>query len=747
MDDNPFVVFQVRERKDETIHLSGYTANDAFLAFFGFGSKKRLRKRKAQDIFMDYLPQVDEWTEFALRAYKMPNSLNARGIGDSSFRRKRLIQYFDHYGWMMMDLLCQTDYHFLCITFYPADIEKASIGINQFVEQTQRLWLGDFTASGGDMENGGTWEIDYASGKVFISRSFAQIMNIGENSMVISLDQLFSSIYYKDIQVMLRMIDNLHGESGPVVIRNMLPGGRIIYLQSFARPLLSRQGKVVSIIGNSRDITQRVLDREKLVFSEERFRRIVENTTDLFFIVDQYGRYKYVSPNIQRALGIPAADVQGKLFGMYLEHYEDARAVRKTFCEVMETKRPAKIQYRVRDAEGRFYWCLSSISAVPDDTGESFEAIVIGKDVTEERNHREEASYIGTHDTLTGAYNRFHFEQELGRIRREEICDVCMLMVDINGLKVINDAFGHRMGDRILMSVSSLMRNLPYGGDVFRVGGDEFILLLYDTELIAGEKIGEEICRMCNELVVENIPFSVSCGVACRRSCELGVEAFCKLAESRLYNNKLRDDNSMHSQIVASLGEAMRHRNLETAEHVQRVERMIVALDKRLRLSKDAFNRMALLASMHDIGKLAIPDSIINKPGKLTDDEWAIMRNHCEVGYRIAMASLELSEIAREILYHHERWDGTGYPHGKKGEDIPLLSRILSVVDTYDVITHKRVYKDSFDHGMAIEEIKRCSGTQFDPTIVSMFLEIFEDMPEEETALFAGDKEPADCLA
>ena len=143
-----------------------------------------------------------------------------------------------------------------------------------------------------------------------------------------------------------------------------------------------------------------------------------------------------------------------------------------------------------------------------------------------------------------------------------------------------------------------------------------------------------------------------------------------------------------------------------------------------------------LLAALHDVGKVAIPDHIINKPGPLSEEEWAIMRGHCEIGSRIAMTSKELAGIAQEILHHHERWDGEGYPGGKREGEIPLLSQLIAVVDTYDVMTHARPYKEPASHEEALAELKRCAGTQFSPAIVELFLDIFREFSSEEASAF-----------
>ncbi len=154
---------------------------------------------------------------------------------------------------------------------------------------------------------------------------------------------------------------------------------------------------------------------------------------------------------------------------------------------------------------------------------------------------------------------------------------------------------------------------------------------------------------------------------------------------------------------------------------------LAVKLGNAVGLHENKLDELKLLAVLHDIGKIAIPDSILFKPGKLTDEEWKIMKTHPEIGYRIAVLSPELIPIAEAILTHHERWDGKGYPKGLWGVDIQVTSRIISIVDTFDAMTHKRVYKDALSEEEALREIEHCAGNQFDPVLAMKFVEIMRN--------------------
>lgn len=216
---------------------------------------------------------------------------------------------------------------------------------------------------------------------------------------------------------------------------------------------------------------------------------------------------------------------------------------------------------------------------------------------------------------------------------------------------------------------------------------------------------------------------SLSIGHATKTDQGENINHVVKAAEDYLHNRKLLDRRSSHSTLLSSIMATMFERSQETEEHAERIAVLSKMIGGRLGLPQRSLNELELLSMLHDIGKVGIDDSILNKPGKLNRSEWKAMQRHPEIGYRIAMTSPELEPIAEYILSHHERWDGTGYPRGLKGEEIPLLARILAVVDAYDAMTEDRVYRKALTVSEEIEEIRRNAGTQFDPEIARIFIE------------------------
>lgn len=190
---------------------------------------------------------------------------------------------------------------------------------------------------------------------------------------------------------------------------------------------------------------------------------------------------------------------------------------------------------------------------------------------------------------------------------------------------------------------------------------------------------------------------------------------------------KLLDRESIHSEMLSSLIRALEECDSDTEHHVRRTQLLGAELGKRIELTDIQQSRLSLLCLLHDIGKIGIPLEILNKPGKLTEEEWRILQSHTEKGYEIANSNIELKDIAEEIRHHHERWDGTGYPDSLSCESIPLLSRVIAVVDAYDAMTNDRSYRHAMPVSRAMEELKRCAGSQFDPFIVSEFLRMLRE--------------------
>lgn len=341
-------------------------------------------------------------------------------------------------------------------------------------------------------------------------------------------------------------------------------------------------------------------------------------------------------------------------------------------------------------------------------------------------------------DPLTGFHNWDDFcvyAEETKNVRRESLV---VAACDIMGLSVVNTARGHHTGDQLIKKLSDLFRAQFPSGTYFIRGQDAMLIAL----CIHGKE--ESVLEMLSQIEKQfdqKVQYAVS---VCKPDANL-LESI-DMAIKGLRQKKLLDRSSSHSVVLNSLVQALQECDADTEEHVRRTQTMGAELGRRIGLSDVDQSNLSLLCLLHDIGKIGVPLEILNKPGKLTSEEWDVLRSHPMKGYQIAKSSAELEGIADMILHHHERWDGAGYPDGLSCETIPLLSRVIAVVDAYDAMVNTRSYRKALPQKMAIDELKRCAGTQFDPNIVSEFLQMLDAMPapiEKETSV---DQESRDMV-
>ncbi len=357
------------------------------------------------------------------------------------------------------------------------------------------------------------------------------------------------------------------------------------------------------------------------------------------------------------------------------------------------------------------------------------EILLMIRDVTESVRLEEKLRDMIDRDYMTGLYSRKVFEEYMNDYERVPDKSVALIIVDIDGLKMLNDTFGHLAGDEVIKKTGEfLFQSIQTDGLIARLGGDEFGVLLEtgDEGIVV-----QEMKKVMDRLTVFNstselIQISLSYGYAIYKGGQNKnnmTELFSQ-ADNFMYHHKMLKSESVRSGLVNTLMKALEVRDFITEGHADRMEKLAYKLAKRIGLRRSKVDKVKLLAKFHDIGKVGISDNILNKPGKLTDDEYTIMKTHSQIGKRIANESKELRDIANLILYHHERWDGNGYPENLKGDAIPIECRILSIVDTFDAMTNDRPYRKALPIQVAYNEIIENKGSQFDPYLVDEFIDM-----------------------
>lgn len=351
------------------------------------------------------------------------------------------------------------------------------------------------------------------------------------------------------------------------------------------------------------------------------------------------------------------------------------------------------------------------------------EFIVAVRDITEEKEYQNQINYLTYHDSLTGLYNRNFLNKEMAKIDVKENLPLSVIVGDLNGLKLTNDAFGHQQGDKILIRSAEIIKDICRNRDIpVRWGGDEFLIYLPETSYHETRKIVRTIVYRFKQVKIGPIKPTIALGFETKSNVNEDIETIFRQAEEHMYTNKLQESKNAHSAIISSLRKTLSETTNETSIHCKRVKNLVIKLGKSIGLSDHQLIEVGLLAELHDLGKVAVSEQILNKDDTLNEKEWDQIKKHCEIGYKVASSSPELNKIAEGILSHHEWWNGEGYPHGLKGEEIPLSSRIIAIVDAFDVMTNGRHYKQARLLDEAVEELLMGKGRQFDPELVDVFV-------------------------
>ncbi len=384
---------------------------------------------------------------------------------------------------------------------------------------------------------------------------------------------------------------------------------------------------------------------------------------------------------------------------------------------------PYELELETVDSEGTHGWMWVRGEAVRSSDGTITGLWGATQDITERKKTERALLYLSNHDHLTELYNRRFFEEKLKSLDIRKNYPLSIIMCDVNGLKLINDSFGHDSGDALLKCVAKTIKGACREHDVLaRIGGDEFVIILPRTTAEETEQITNSMKELASKERVSNLELSISFGYETKTMDSQSIVEVVANAENHMYRHKLYERSSIRSKTIDLIMNTLFEKSNREAMHSNRVSNICQSIAVKMNFNEDATNQMRIAGLIHDIGKIGVDEKILNKPGRLTIDERKDIERHPEIGWKILSSTTEFSELAQFVLSHHEHWDGSGYPNGLKGEAIQLEARIISVADSYDAMTSQRSYKNGMSKETAIEELKRCSGTQFDPEIVDVFV-------------------------
>ncbi|MGB2783427.1 MAG: diguanylate cyclase [Atribacterota bacterium] len=469
---------------------------------------------------------------------------------------------------------------------------------------------------------------------------------------------------------------------------------------------------------------------EKFDISESQIvRALMEHSTDSIYFKDLKSRFVLINKALAERLGIKDPDeAVGKTdFDFFTE--EHAKQAYNDEQNVIKTGKPIiDIEEKETWHEKGYRWVSTIKMPFYDEKAKIIGTFGISRDITDRKKAEEKIEYLSFHDGLTNLYNRAYFDEELNRLDTERQLPITIVMGDLNGLKLINDTYGHSKGDMLLRNIADILKESFRKEDITsRWGGDEFISILPKTSEKDARSIIKRIKELCEEKSTTEMPLSISLGASTKKSSSENIYDILKEAEDKMYKSKIVERVSIHESFIQSLRVILKKGDYRTETRIKKMDDYAFLIGKRLNLSSIKLEELKLFMNFHNIGKLALADEIMARKGSLTAEEWKIVKKIPELAYRIAESSTKLKPIAESILSHHEWYNGQGYPRGIKGEEIPVLSRISFLITSYDAMTRDRPYRNKMTNSEAKKEIKKFSGIQFDPKVVDAFFELLEE--------------------
>ncbi len=475
--------------------------------------------------------------------------------------------------------------------------------------------------------------------------------------------------------------------------------------------------------------------RKEIQRQQEKLEAIFEASKNVAFVIaepeEESFRIKEFSPGAENIFGYNKQEVLEKPISTLYPQANEKRLA--NIREKIKNGKSWRGKIELKRKNGKNFTAMLNASYFEPPQEKTSKALVVAIDINELEKTRAELEYLSYHDELTGLYNRKFMEENMKRLDTKRQFPISLIMLDVNGLKIINDTFGHKVGDRLLIKTSKILKNSVRQEDIVsRWAGDEFVILLPKTDKAEARKISDRIRKKCQETYQKNCeknleelpPVSLGRGIAVKDSSEQDIDAVLNSADKKMYKDKRKNGLTAKREMINCLLHRLYARTFETETHTLRITGLAIKMGEKLNLCKEELEDLSRLSGLHDIGKLAIEKDIIHKNSPLTREECKKIKDHPGKGARLVNSVDELAHISELIKTHHENWNGSGYPQGLSRKNIPLLSRIFSIIDAYDVMTTGRPYQPSISKNKALKEIKRCAGSQFDPELTEQFVKM-----------------------
>ena len=465
-----------------------------------------------------------------------------------------------------------------------------------------------------------------------------------------------------------------------------------------------------------------------LIESREKLQATLISVGDGVITFDTGGRVQFLNPVAEKLTGWKSSEAENapmeSVFNIIGEYTREP--VESPVTQVYKTGNIIELTNHTLliSKAGNETPIEDTAAPIKDSNGNLIGCVLVFRDFSERKEKQRRIEYLSFHDQLTGLYNRRFFEEELKRIDVARNLPLSFIYADVNGLKIINDAFGHEAGDELIEQVAQVLKTECRADDIIaRIGGDEFVILLPKTPEASVEKLVGRISEIINRHSIMNVQVSVSFGWDTKTKAAQSAMEVMKSAENLMYQRKILSSSSKRNGVIKSILNTLLVKSPREGSHSKRVSKLCEEIGKAYQLSSDEIKELSTAGELHDIGKIAVDEAILNKTSSLSTSERVQINHHPEIGYRLLGATAEFNNIAEYVLAHHERWDGTGYPKGSKGEEIVFEARVIAVADAFDAMTCERPYHKALSQKEAAEELIMNAGTQFDPDIVKVFVE------------------------
>lgn len=508
-----------------------------------------------------------------------------------------------------------------------------------------------------------------------------------------------------------------------LMLMNLLPAAVVQKTQLMVGiPVLLTFPLVTIIIGKLLSFQiDRHTSARKLEHAEKQLRTIYNNAPLGIFQTDLNGTIQSVNTQCETMLGRPSDQLIGTQLSDYwlpgIKHGLTTTYAR--FSEDLSEAFQLDAQRVQRD--GSSQWVSIRLSPL---VREEEPSVILGtlQDITQRKVSEQTFEFLATHDALTGAYNHRYLEERIAAFEQANRYPDPVLCIDVDNLKLINDAFGYHAGDELLrQTYLAIVATLDKGSEVFRVSSSLFVALIPFHADQDPEWLARRLHKAIEQIRIDRLEPSASIGYA-RRESHSRIHDQIAAAEKHMAREKLLTKDKTVNNMIEVIMKSLYAKNPRESDHSLRVSRIAVNLGKRMSLDKSSLERIRIAGLMHDIGKIGIHETILDKAGPLTPEERLEMQEHAVIGYKILNATSEFAEISDIILSHHERWDGTGYPRGLSAIEIPLTARLIAVADAYDAMTSDRPYRKALSPEEALRELKVRAGTQFDPDAVDVLI-------------------------